>query len=71
MLFYIQKLCYNNVGKAMCFTFKSSFLALHCNSGTFALLQNKAFSNFCSTMNDSCGFALKNWESCCESPFLL
>lgn len=71
MLFYIQKFCYNSVGKAMCFTFKSSFLAFHCHSGTFALLQNKAFSNFRSTMNDSCGFVLKNWESWCERPFLL
>lgn len=30
-----------------------------------------AFSNFCSTTHDSCGFASKNWEKWCERPFVL
>lgn len=41
------------------------------NSGTFELLQNNPFSNFCFTMNDSSGFALKNWENQYERPFVL
>lgn len=28
MLFYIQKFCYNNVGKVTCFTFKSLFTVI-------------------------------------------
>lgn len=45
MLFYIQKFCYNNVSKAKCFMFESSFLAFHCNSGTFA--EVRSFSSSC------------------------
>lgn len=33
--------------------------------------ESNVFSNFCSTTNDSCGFASKNWEKWCERPFVL
>lgn len=70
MLFYIQKFYYNNMGKVVCFTSKSSFLSFHCNSDIFSeskvlfssclSWKSNAFSSCYFIMNDSCGCASKN-----------